>query len=423
MDLGINSSANASGLWGGPTDAYLYNLGEDFLIGTGTSGKSLKFLTGGSSETSNTRMMINGTGNVGIGTSNPSYKLSVNGTNPLYLGGVQTGAATDSLLTLSGGLVKKVLPGSTVWALGGNTLSTTPGEQNFGTTNGYDLPFIVNNTERMRITTEGRVGIGTSVTDSSTITVDAGVTTLPSVLDLSGDKNGYLQFNITNQNNGNFASTDIVATANNGTEESAYIDMGINSAGYSTGGNAILNGANTAYLYANAGKMYIGNAAMDQPLVFFTNFSNKASDEDARGQERMRITTSGSVLIGTASTADTASYKFYVNGSAKATAWATTSDRRLKTNIRTLSYGLKEISALQPVSYNWKDPKQTRQLQLGLIAQDAKKVIPEIVTGDEDKEMLGINYTELVPVLINAIKEQQKQIEELKKKVEILEKK
>jgi hypothetical protein len=78
--------------------------------------------------------------------------------------------------------------------------------------------------------------------------------------------------------------------------------------------------------------------------------------------------------------------------------------------------------ALQPVSWNWKDKSQDATPQLGLIAQDVRQLIPEIVSGNEQTGTLSINYTELVPVLVNAIKEQQQQIDQLKKKIEILEK-
>ncbi|HMH33347.1 MAG TPA: tail fiber domain-containing protein, partial [Puia sp.] len=92
-----------------------------------------------------------------------------------------------------------------------------------------------------------------------------------------------------------------------------------------------------------------------------------------------------------------------------------TSDSRLKTNIHPLPYGLKDVMRMQPVSYKWKD-NATMQ-KIGLIAQEVKKIIPEVVIGDEKKEMLGMNYAELVPVLINAIKEQQQQLEDLKKEM------
>jgi hypothetical protein len=91
-----------------------------------------------------------------------------------------------------------------------------------------------------------------------------------------------------------------------------------------------------------------------------------------------------------------------------------TSDRRLKTRISNLKYGLDEVMALRPVSYSWKSDLNSRKI--GLIAQDVQKIVPEVVS---DEEFMGMNYGELVPVLINAIQEQQKKIvsleDELKK--------
>ena len=102
-----------------------------------------------------------------------------------------------------------------------------------------------------------------------------------------------------------------------------------------------------------------------------------------------------------------------------------TSDIRLKKNIHALSYGLKEVLMLNPVGYNWKD--NTGGNKIGLIAQEVRKIVPEVVTGDESKEHLGMNYAELVPVLVNAIKEQeqhlktqQDQIDSLKKEIDLL---
>jgi hypothetical protein len=71
---------------------------------------------------------------------------------------------------------------------------------------------------------------------------------------------------------------------------------------------------------------------------------------------------------------------------------------------------------LQPVRYNWIDQPNGAD-KIGLIAQDVRKVVPEVVVGDETKENLGMNYAELVPVLINAIKEQQKEINSIQHQI------
>ncbi|WP_422105328.1 tail fiber domain-containing protein [Winogradskyella sp.] len=111
--------------------------------------------------------------------------------------------------------------------------------------------------------------------------------------------------------------------------------------------------------------------------------------------------------------------------------WATdgtinTSDRREKKNIKALHYGLHEVLQMQPVSFNWKS-NSNPDTKLGLIAQDLQAIIPEVVkshswetdeaTGSlikKELERLGVYYSDLVPVLINAIQEQQELIENLK---------
>lgn len=432
VDLGINSSAYNAAAYnlGGFNDSYLYSMataggiGGNLSIGTGSTNKVIKFHTGGTT-TANERMRIDGLGNVGIGTSNPTNKLQISSTaNPLSLLGVQTGANTDSVLTITGGVVRKLLPSaltttsSNAWALVGNTGSATT---KLGTTNAFDLPIITNGATRMTVSSAGNVGIGSAnfdATNPEKLLVDAGSTTSSTLINATGDNDGYLQLNVQNTNNGNYSSSDIVATASNGTDNSVYIDMGINSQGYQSGNNSLLNGANTAYLYASASDFYIGNGATNKPIIFFTN-TGSLGGINPNGTEKMRIAANGQVSIGTSTANGT--NKLTVSGSISASAFNVNSDKRLKTNIKDLHYGLKEILALQPVSYNWKKTP-LKDKQLGLIAQDAKKVIPEVVSGNEKTGKLSINYTELIPVLINAIKEQQKEIEDLKETVKKLQK-
>jgi hypothetical protein len=93
-----------------------------------------------------------------------------------------------------------------------------------------------------------------------------------------------------------------------------------------------------------------------------------------------------------------------------------TSDRRLKKGIEPLAYGLEEILQLQPVSYQWESEENTQdsggKQHLGLVAQDVRKVIGEVVNKPSGKgKYLGMSYSELIPVLVRAIQEQQKTIE------------
>lgn len=88
-----------------------------------------------------------------------------------------------------------------------------------------------------------------------------------------------------------------------------------------------------------------------------------------------------------------------------------TSDGRLKDELGPLPYGLGEVERLRPVAFTWTGGSQD-QVHYGLIAQEVLDVLPDVVTvGDDPQGTLGMNYGELVPVLIKAVQEQQSEIE------------
>lgn len=116
-----------------------------------------------------------------------------------------------------------------------------------------------------------------------------------------------------------------------------------------------------------------------------------------------------------------------------AMSFAMTSDKRAKSNIKPIDYGLKEILNMRPVSYTLnQDP--FKEVQLGLIAQETLPLVPEVVQTFEFKKiteggeyvkqempLMRMTYIELIPVLIKAIQEQNTQIENEKAKFEALE--
>jgi hypothetical protein len=113
VDMGINGSGNTSNIMGGADDGYLYTMGNNFLIGTGNASKSLIFMTGGTSQSTNERLRIDGSGNVGIGNTSPNSTLSVTGSQSVsYRSG--TGAYivlnTDYVIINTGG-------GTPTWTL------------------------------------------------------------------------------------------------------------------------------------------------------------------------------------------------------------------------------------------------------------------------------------------------------------------
>ena len=118
--------------------------------------------------------------------------------------------------------------------------------------------------------------------------------------------------------------------------------------------------------------------------------------------------------------------KLFVNGDITANSVAGTSDRRFKTNIRPVENALDKVKSLQGVYFNWnqKDfPEKDfgTQNELGFIAQEVEQIVPEIVVKEKTKEEYrSVKYDKLVALLVEAIKEQQKQIEQLQAKVKKL---
>jgi hypothetical protein len=101
-----------------------------------------------------------------------------------------------------------------------------------------------------------------------------------------------------------------------------------------------------------------------------------------------------------------------------------TSDRRLKENIQPINDALCKVIGVSGNTFNWK-PLSKEEIQtihgntgrdVGVIAQEIESILPEAVT-TRDNGYKAVNYEKIVPLLIEAIKEQQKQIDELKSKV------
>lgn len=449
VDLGINSSTYSvpSFTVTGANDAYLYSTGNDFAIGNGTSNKVLKFFTGGTLA-ANERMRINQNGNVAIGAtsfnvSNPEKLLVDAGT--AASGNVITGRANTNGIVVNSltnssagaaagadirtynnvggsvglGINSSAYSGSTILSGAGDAvLYSNSNDLIIGnSTANKNLRFYTGGSatsnERIRINSSGNVAIGTTsfnVANPERLIVDAGVTSSYNVISGKGSINNYLQLNIQNISNGVSASSDVVATADNGNETVNYVNLGINSSGNTSTGT--LGGINTAYLYSTGNDFAIGNSSSGKDVLFFTGGT-------AASNEKLRIT-SAAVQPGTdnATTMGSLSKRWSTVYAANGT--IQTSDFRLKKNILPLQYGLQEILQLVPVSYDWKDNSGTNKI--GLIAQEVKKVIPQVVVGEENKENLGMNYAELVPVLINAIKELKAELNETKKEIEHLKK-
>ena len=209
-------------------------------------------------------------------------------------------------------------------------------------------------------------------------------------------------------------------TANNGTNSGqlangTYGVYGNSASNYGIRGE-ISGAAHTNGYYGVAGKDIVSNnlGLLGGPFsgVVGQNYVNQG-----KGVFGITTVSGGFGVYGDAS--GTTAYALYANGKAGgATGWANVSDARYKTNVSTLNHALDSVLALRGVSYDWDKAKWpgknfSEGRQVGFIAQEVEKIFPELVQTDNDGYK-SVMYANAVPILVEAIKAQQKQIDDLK---------
>ena len=137
---------------------------------------------------------------------------------------------------------------------------------------------------------------------------------------------------------------------------------------------------------------------------------------------RLRMTGAGNVGIGITSPSVALDVSGTIEATADVIAYAS-SDERLKENIKTIENPIEKVKQIRGVEFDWKEGNEdihhNKGHDTGLIAQDVEKVVPEIVKDREDGYK-GVRYEKLVGLLVESVKEQQKQIEELKSEIQEL---
>lgn len=356
-------------------------------------------------KSNNTERMriLSANGRLGIGTASPVTAVTL-----------QTTSTNDGLRIIQAGTTATTLglfnnsTGAHNYALFSTGSSNTEGAGNFGL---YDYTY---GDYRLFMTgSNGYLGIGTgSAAPSAKLHVYNNYSTLSGT-----DALGF--FNATRTANGTAIAVKGVATS--------------------------LSGAPSAFAMA----LY-GEAITDAALVPTTSNYNYgvytyAHDGYANYGGYFQATASGSShqAIGIYSTYSASSsatgWAGYFSGSTFCTGTYQTSDRMLKNNIKPYEGAMSKIRQLKPSTYTYKTD-QFRQMnlpegqQIGLIAQDLEQVFPELVKevkGFDQKDASGkttgtiptfksVNYTGLIPVLISAIQEQQKQLDEQKEIIDEL---
>ena len=361
--------------------------GDMWRIGTSVSNSSLYldalqatsqmiFRTGGATE----RMRIDSSGNVGIGTSSPSSKLTIQ--NGLYTISAGADSSASTLTDATQKVMRFGVPhytnaeedvclsivsntsGENGVLIGGGTGSLNAATRisfhtaaNTTTTGG---------TERMRIDSSGNVGIGTTSPNSAC------------KLDISG---------------GNLR----LRSAGSSPTRLQY---------FNSGGNYTLNVSGGAAIAFH-------EVSGSQEIGFETHYTGNSH------AERMRIDKSGNVGIGTTSPAQ----KLHVVGDIIATGNVTAyySDDRLKTNLGKIENALEKVESLEGFYYEANETAQAlgykATKEVGVSAQSVEKIMPEVVApAPIDEQYLTVRYERLVPLLIESIKELSAEIKKLKGK-------
>jgi hypothetical protein len=171
----------------------------------------------------------------------------------------------------------------------------------------------------------------------------------------------------------------------------------------SDGYNPMSSAGDVGLIYSGSNGMNTGSIVIGQWSAF------------ARG---IKINTDGNVGIGTS----TPAAKLHVAGNIKTNTINETSDARFKKNIQSIDTPLSKVLSLRGVYFYWDlDNPDVQEIdsskQIGMIAQEVEKILPELVNTDANGYK-SVEYSRVVAVLVEAMKEQQKTIEQQQKTID-----
>lgn len=382
---------------------------------------------------------------VGIGTTSPdaSAILQIDNTNKGVLVPRMTQLQKDAIVTPSSGLLIfqtdttsgfyyyngsdwVTFGGGSGWGLSGD-LGTTPATNLLGTTDVQDLSMVTNNSEAIRVTSDKKVGINTSVPSASFDVVGPNIGAQTPALRIQDGTQaaGYV---LTSDANGNGSWVDPNSFGGGG----ADVDWALaGGAGNPTVTDPIYRLARTnvgASSTSISATLDVNNAGSNNGAsmgVGSDEYIRSINSTDAEFSHAIVPVTDGNLDLGD-------SWNSWTNIYATNTT-IQTSDVRKKSDIQPLSYGIESIMSIRPVAYKWKDEvygeikinARDKRTKIGFITQEVNAVIPEVIVDKEwtaksesepdvpvikDTQIMGMRYIELLPVVVKATQEHEELI-------------
>ncbi len=375
-----------------------------------------------------TPFVIAADGNVGIGTASPDAKLVIAGQIKITGGtpGVNRALVSDASGLASWQSISSV--GFPLLAPDGTAAAPSYAFANNANLGIFRpaanvLGFSTGGVERMRLDASGNVGIGITAPASTLALRRSAAGTVFSVRNTGDTTN---TFTISD------AGAAYMTGFQLGTSATAGHVLTVNASGIGTW-QAIpglswpllstIDGtaAAPAYSWSLDTNMGIRRGGVDD-LRFVTNGADRiminSSGQVGVGTTTIRdtLTLGGNIVPATANTGQLGTATYHWN-QVNANAYYYRSDESLKTNIRPINNSLDKISSLSGIYFNWKN---SGEQSIGILAQEVEKFFPEAVAIDKETGIKSVDYAKLTAPLIESIKAQQKQIEELKLEIEDL---
>jgi hypothetical protein len=370
-------------------------------------------------------------GNVGIGLTNPEYKLHIDGETRIgnqtsgsggwFRVSLRDGTAAPAAATLtmrSSASSSEAIPvtqPNLVLNRGSDTLGTLLQFKNNRTgyaavgslaesNGGHDLRVYVGiGTEVIRVNSAGNVGFGT-INPTSKLHVQ-GDASVSGVVTAVGGFNLGISSAGTPISSGPITTLNFIGAGNTFAVNDNIIDISI-----AGGGGASVSISTEAPSNPNEGDLWY-SSLLGRTFIYYVD-EDSAQWVDA-APFNLGFLDIGDLSVTNLTVTNSANLSsLNVTGIVTAIDFNSTSDINLKTNIKRIENPIDKVLQINGVEFDWKDNQQS---SMGVIAQEVEKVFPNLVRTTENK---SVNYNGLIGVLIEAVKEQQKQIEELKKLIQ-----